>query len=58
MELQIDTTVAEGVVFLNEEEIPLGAYEIEAQPEILGGKISQPKEVIPTPLETKMKKLR
>ena len=30
----------------------MGAYETEAQPEILGGTTAQPKELIPTPLET------
>ena len=52
MELHIETIAIEGVVIQNEEEIPLGAYETEAQPKILGGTVSQPKEVIPTPLET------
>ena len=31
-ELQTETTKIEGVAIQNEEEIPLGAYEIEAQP--------------------------
>ena len=30
----------------------MGAYETEAQPEIIGGTTTQPEEVIPTPLET------
>jgi hypothetical protein len=52
MELQTEITATERVVVQNEEEIPLEAYETEAQPEILGGAAAQPEEVIPTPLET------
>jgi len=52
MEVQTETTIVEGVVVQNEEEIPLGSYEAKAQLEILGGITAQPEEVIPTPLET------
>jgi hypothetical protein len=52
MELQTEITATEREVVRNEEEIPLEAYEIEAQPEIPEGAAAQPEEVIPTPLET------
>ena len=58
MEPQTEISAAEEATVQNEEVIPLGIHEMEAQPEIIEAKkvVSQPEGVIPTnfpaPLET------